>query len=172
MRLVVPGVVVAVVLLAGCGSSVSASTQSPQPSRSATLASSRWFPQKCSPLAKVLADVPAKPISQISKPEDIAAFVAGYNTYVAANGGPPNIIRVQPELVVLFPRPDHAILYVTFNNGCARTMGSFALEAIDTIITPPADKPTPTPPTKEQKNFTAIPGPKVGHPMSPDDGRI
>lgn len=127
-------------------------------------------PKRCDPPAKVLETIPAKPISQISKPEDIAAFVAGYNAYVAANGGPPNIIRGSVELVILFPRPDQAILYVTFTNGCAHTMGSFALDAVDTIIKPPAPEPTPTPPTKEQKNFTS--GPKVGHPMSPDDGKI
>lgn len=132
---------------------------------------------KCYTPEATLNRFPAKPISQISKPADVSEFVANFNSYVARNGGPAAILEGENDLIILWPRPDNAIEYVTFVKGCAKVMGSFPLDVVDQIVSgkaPPAapfdQKPTTAPLTKEQKEFSSAP--RMKNPAVADDGKI
>lgn len=126
-------------------------------------------PKTCHPSAEVLKTIPLKPISQISKPEDVATYVANFNDYIGKNGGPKAILGNDVDQVIIFPRnvPD-SVMYVTFTGGCAKTMGTFPVEILDDL----AGVKKPAPPAAPVPQFQSDPGPKVGHPMSPDDGKI
>lgn len=81
---------------------------------------------------------------------------------------------IDTDLIMVFSTPIPRFVAVQiFNKGCHVGRGLLPADALNEVLDGKSPEPTDTPadkPTKEQKNFSAAP--KVGHPMSPDDGRI